>query len=89
MTICNMTIFSEIAKYDYLQYEYFFEKMVIFHLKIMTNKNLWKTLTFTMLFRLYISHVINLHIHRGFARGEGTFSCTFAKFMKSLIWVKN
>ena len=22
MTICNMTIFSEMAKYDYLQYEY-------------------------------------------------------------------
>ena len=38
MTICNITIFSEMAKYDYLQYEYFFKKKVIFRLKILKKK---------------------------------------------------
>ena len=38
MTICNMTIFSKISKYDYLQYEYFFKNLVIFRLKNMTKK---------------------------------------------------
>ena len=33
-----MTIFSEISKYDYLQYEYFFKKIVIFRRKNMTKK---------------------------------------------------
>ena len=34
MTICNiMTIFLKIEKYDYLLYDYFFEKIVIFHEK--------------------------------------------------------
>ena len=33
MTILNMTIFSKTVKYDYLQYDYFFEKIVIFVLK--------------------------------------------------------
>ena len=32
-----MTIFPEMAKYDYLQYDYFFKKIVIFRLKNMTN----------------------------------------------------
>ena len=38
MTILNMTIFSKTVKYDYLQYDYFFEKIVIFVLKNMTKK---------------------------------------------------
>ena len=38
MTICNMTIFSKTAKYEYLQYEYFSKKIVIFDFKNMTNK---------------------------------------------------
>ena len=38
MTICNMTIFSKTAKYEYLQYEYFSKKIVIFDFKNMTKK---------------------------------------------------
>ena len=33
-----MTIFSKIAKYEYLQYEYFSKKIVIFDFKNMTKK---------------------------------------------------
>ena len=38
MTFCNMTIFSKTAKYEYLQYEYFSKKIVIFDFKNMTKK---------------------------------------------------
>ena len=38
MTISNMTIFLKTLKYDYMQYEYFFEKIVIFYEKNMTKK---------------------------------------------------
>ena len=42
MTISNMTIFLKTLKYDYMQYDYFFEKIVIFYEKNMTKKkNLW------------------------------------------------
>ena len=33
-----MTIFSKTAKYEYLQYEYFSKKIVIFDFKNMTKK---------------------------------------------------
>ena len=38
MTISNMTIFLKTLKYDYIQYDYFFEKIVIFYKKNMTKK---------------------------------------------------
>ena len=38
MTISNMTIFLKTLKYDYMQYDYFFEKIVIFSKKNMTKK---------------------------------------------------
>ena len=38
MTITNMTIFLKMLKYDYMQYDYFFEKIVIFYEKNMTKK---------------------------------------------------
>ena len=40
MTILNMTIFLKTVKYDYLQYDNFFEKIVIFVYINMTKKNL-------------------------------------------------
>ena len=33
-----MTIFLKMLKYDYMQYDYFFEKIVIFYEKNMTKK---------------------------------------------------
>ena len=39
MTISNMTIFLKTLKYDYIQYDYFFEKIVIFYEKNMTKKS--------------------------------------------------
>ena len=38
MTISNMTIFLETLKYDYIQYDYFFEKIVILYEKNMNKK---------------------------------------------------
>ena len=38
MSITNMTIFLKMLKYDYMQYDYFFEKIVIFYEKNMTKK---------------------------------------------------
>ena len=33
-----MTIFLKMLKYDYMQYDYFFEKIVIYYEKSMTKK---------------------------------------------------
>ena len=41
-----MTIFLKTLKYDYMQNEYFFEKIVIFYEKNMTKKNLCTQHTF-------------------------------------------
>ena len=38
MTICNMTIILKIRKYDNLQYDNYFEKIVIFEFQNMTTK---------------------------------------------------
>ena len=42
MTIRNMTIILNILKYDNLQYDNYFEKIVIFEFENMTKKNLWR-----------------------------------------------
>ena len=46
MTICKITFFSEMAKYDYFQYEYFFKKIVIFRLKNETKKKTYPPIFF-------------------------------------------
>ena len=38
MTICNMTIILKIRKYDNLQYDNYFEKIVVFEFQNMINK---------------------------------------------------
>ena len=38
MTICNMTIILNILKYDNLQYDNYFEKIVIFEFENITTK---------------------------------------------------
>ena len=49
MTICKISIFSEMAKYDYFQYEYFFKKIVIFRLKNVTKKKTYPPPSFSLL----------------------------------------
>ena len=44
MTIFNMTIILKLSKYDNLQYDNYFEKIVIFEFLNMTKKNLWLVL---------------------------------------------
>ena len=58
MTICNMTIFSKISKYDYLQYEYFFKNLVIFRLKNMTKKKTYGSYTVLILNPLSSTYLI-------------------------------